>query len=567
MADTQVDTKKAEKFAKIFGYSSQSNGQSFGPSFLHDTDKFGVGNSAFSLVTYVGTGDNIQPIVLKGLLSELPEISCSVKFTEGPGKATQDMIQQLFDNKLFKFINAVGSADTSYKNMISTGALTKEMYNGIENSEFNLKFRIFTHDPMGQSSYKEWINQLSTWAVPSSKNEVTVQTAIKNLTSALVNAKGLGTEIMGAFLTTEENLAPHKDDEKKADLTDEEKLLLTNSKADKIKKALVEKGSELGALCKSKLQEYFDNQTTNHYGSSVLRSASVETLIVTNSSQTGGESFWQDTIKFYGLDNTTYTFLKIEIYDITHINNWRDNVVVKHDPINVYIPLYQNAVSSDGDADQSNSFENSLYLPPNDWKDQEIDKITFTINENLRGKVKSAIDDATTNKLWMNNIPTGILSDWGNKGSFMDILIQCIEKVGAKLIEDAFLGDTTEYKKNMAKVKEALNKVGQKADQIQKIGEKQYGTFRAFGEINTKNGLGEKLWSLYLYHNFLLQEERSFTVYIKDWEVVQSKEFTSTGPIYVDFTITCALDQVYSNRQLLEVLSADLITLGWPQKK
>lgn len=559
MADTQVDTKKAEQFAKIFGYSSQSNGQSFGPSFLHDTDKFGVGNSAFSLVTYVGKGEKITPIVLKGLLSELPEISCNVKFTEGPGKATQDMIQQLFDNKLFKFINAVGSADTTYKNMISTGALTKEMYNGIESSEFDLKFRIFPKDPMGQSSHIDWINQLSNWAIPDLSNEVRVDTAIHNLTTAIQNAKGLGTDIMAAFLTTDENLGP-QDENNEQILTEDEQQAVTNSNAERVKAAMLAKTNELITLLTNRLNDMFAAQKTirfnDRYNTELTSySVSVNNREATNSD--GGEWFWEDHARFIGTASGVDTYTGIMItFDLTF-----NTAGQKTFSPCIWIPLFETNKSTKGPADtkQDDSFT-GVFSPPANWKElKPNEKIQISLNQEVCGKQIEKLQEQESKY-------NGAFKKWGpGADSLANVIRGCLEDSTKTPYDDGFAGDASKYQEGIKKVADTLKKVGEKADQIQKLGEKQYGPYRVFGNINTSNGLGEKLWHLYIYHNFLLKENEAFTVYIKSWEAIQSKEFIDSVPLYVDFNITCALDQVYSTSQLTNILSPDLISLGWPK--
>ena len=64
--------------------------------------------------------------------------------------------------------------------------------------------------------------------------------------------------------------------------------------------------------------------------------------------------------------------------------------------------------------------------------------------------------------------------------------------------------------------------------------------------MNKENALGEKLWHLYLYNDVIFKSTDPLTVYISDWSVKPSAEVINNRPVYYDFEIVCAMDQVYS---------------------
>lgn len=66
---------------------------------------------------------------------------------------------------------------------------------------------------------------------------------------------------------------------------------------------------------------------------------------------------------------------------------------------------------------------------------------------------------------------------------------------------------------------------------------------RVEGTANKKSFYGAKLWKLNILPGLI---EKPIVVYIENWSVTYSKEinFETGKPIYVDFTVNCALDQI-----------------------
>ena len=166
-----------------------------GPSDANDNK---TGMSKFVLTTF----DGDTPVQLVGLLDEMPEISFSVEYTDGPGAIWQDLLQEFMENGLFTLVNAIGSAnfDESWKNLIHAGSWTKKVYNGYNPGAINLKFKIFSADTLGQSSAERWIEFLGKYAAISSKNEFSFSRAFENIQNGLKNMNTMGKDVGNEIL-------------------------------------------------------------------------------------------------------------------------------------------------------------------------------------------------------------------------------------------------------------------------------------------------------------------------------------------------------------------------------
>ena len=166
-----------------------------GPSDANDNK---TGLSKFVLTTF----DGDTPVQLVGLLDEMPEISFSVEYTDGPGAIWQDLLQEFMENGLFTLVNAIGSAnfDESWKNLIHAGSWTKKVYNGYNPGAINLKFKIFSADTLGQTSAERWIEFLGKYAAISSKNEFSFSQAFENIQNGLKNMSTMGKDVGNEIL-------------------------------------------------------------------------------------------------------------------------------------------------------------------------------------------------------------------------------------------------------------------------------------------------------------------------------------------------------------------------------
>lgn len=158
-----------------------------GPSYGNDV-KTGV--SKFHLATM----DGETPVVLTGLLTELPEMSFTVNYEDGPGNEWQDTIANFTGNSLMQIVNALGSANqgAEWKNLVKVGTWTKKVYNGYSISNIPLKFRIYPSDTLGQSSFDKWFLNLRRFAAISKENKMDPGLLAKNALSAYTNVVTAG---------------------------------------------------------------------------------------------------------------------------------------------------------------------------------------------------------------------------------------------------------------------------------------------------------------------------------------------------------------------------------------
>ena len=393
---------EVQSFNEVFGYTTNQN-YGFGQNFSHETSNAGIGNSCIHLVTFDATDFinqlyNVKEyelsdeqkkestavkfsdfvglvkesvvdkhdtyyVMLSALLEELPEISFSYEFTEGPGETAQDTISNFISNDIFNACAALGTADSSFKNILKTGTLTNDLWSGVKASEIKLKFKIYTADTLGQTDPDVWIKALSMYASPYTGNQSSIRNQVQNIVSGVVNTMGVGQALFSAY--------------ESIDMTNKTKKNTEAAKKEKDKKA-----------------------TT---------AAETQT------------------------------------------------------------PLRQK---------------------------QEA------------------------------------------------------------------------LKKSMQSFHELTGKIGDIASNISDIMSLRFSSTRVFGEFNRVNALGEKLWALYLYDNFLFK--RPLTVFVKYWTVKPSQEINTIKvvngsevnfiqrPVYYQFELTCSLDQTYSIDQWNEVLRTEL---------
>lgn len=110
-------------------------------------------------------------------------------------------------------------------------------------------------------------------------------------------------------------------------------------------------------------------------------------------------------------------------------------------------------------------------------------------------------------------------------------------------------------------LKNTLDTIEQITDTFGNYLVSKYDEYRVVRNFNKSGMLGQKLWYLSLYEDVVFNKATPLIVYIADWSVQPSEEFDiSIGkPIYYDFSITCALDQVYSLEQWQRVLANDYV--------
>lgn len=167
-----------------------------GASYNNDVK---TGISKFHLATM----DGETPVVLTGLLTELPEMSFTVNYEDGPGNEWQDTIANFTGNSLMQIVNALGSASqgADWKNLVKVGSWTKKVYSGYSISNIPLKFRIYTSDTLGQSSADEWFFNLRRFAAISADNSMSPGALINNALNAYANVTTAGERASDAMQT------------------------------------------------------------------------------------------------------------------------------------------------------------------------------------------------------------------------------------------------------------------------------------------------------------------------------------------------------------------------------
>lgn len=564
--------KPVEKFGRLFNYSfpsgsntaDQQNGDPFdtyslGPTVGHDIDKYGVGSSIFHLVTYLPSKkpDKDSFIQLNGILNELPKISYSLEYTEGPGKCTTDLIQTLFDNKLFQVVNALGAKGNTFRNLIQTGEMSKEMYAGTKSSDIPLKFRIYTSDTLGQSPVDEWQSALSKYAVPSSSNEITITNGINNIIQGLENASGIGAKLINVFTSNENTV------------TESENILVTTEE--------------------QKEQDFSD------YGKARCQINKYVELM-----ETKAKSLIGDLAKNIGnLDKGLLSCIKVILKRVdsgvlgeeTQLGFlFESTLEVGEFKILIPFKLYKNAdLFSDHNLDWINQssvmktlgVEKDTALFKAEKKDDDVvvdvkaDVVTnwFSAAKSIVQKsVKTISEDEFNGSGWRWSYDNYDKYK-AYSSNVQKIMFDFLEKMATMMKDIKNTAEPTPLEKNSKELDEQLSKLRliennlkKNANKIQALGEQRFNFYRAAAQFNRNNCLGEKLWILYIYNNFLLKPYEGLTVYIKDWEIKPSLEFVGGKPVYTDISITCALDQTYSIAQWEKCIDINEL-INWKDTK
>lgn len=160
-----------------------------GSKYEHDNK---TGLSYFILSTSYSIGGDTKTLQLRGLLSELPEISFNINYEEGPGNEWQDTLSKFMANDLISIFNAIGAKGSDFKNLVKAGTWTKQVYAGYSPSSIPLKFRIYTRDTLGQSPASEWKHWLMSFASIAQQNVFDSEKAFENIKGSIKNAYATG---------------------------------------------------------------------------------------------------------------------------------------------------------------------------------------------------------------------------------------------------------------------------------------------------------------------------------------------------------------------------------------
>lgn len=356
-----------------------------GPSREHDKN---TGLSHFILSTsYVDNTGKPAMIQLHGLLSEMPEISFTVNYEEGPGSEWQDILSKFAANDLISIFNAIGAKGDNFTNIVKAGTWTKQVYAGYSPSTIPLKFRLYTRDLLGQSSPEMWKLWLSKFATIDSKNEFGVDTAVENILGSVINAYNSGEKVAGIANQTADNFQKHSS-KQEPNKTESQK------NAEDAQTAMMKVYT-----IKNALNKYFAD-TIASVNNSKSKWKISELNIYEESSFFGGDRVFYLKMKITSTNNAGYvegektevgiassvTFMTNE-YDVTKIN-------IDQEKIEKAIKKTVGKVTEDKD-DINNIFSNNFYAGIKSC----FDDTTLTSNNNEENSQISTFLSNTVNAL------------------------------------------------------------------------------------------------------------------------------------------------------------------------
>lgn len=452
-----------------------------------------TGISKFYLITPTGNGNSLE--ILTGLLNEMPEFSISVNYENGPGAEWQDHLMSFMTSDIMQVASMLGSADGSFKNLLKMGTWTKKVYAGYKPSNINLNFRIYASDPLGQSPAEKWISALNNYATLNSNNEFSLNSAFENIGRAMGNMAMTGNEAGKILL---KNIVSTNNNTNNSTDTEEKKFEDASQK-------VLNHEAEFNKTVLTAISNY-NNLNKEHVDFNVNVSIDPDSTY----------SFWTGAIT-----NKTTVSLQAT-YSIKMANTKADGTYIS-----------QAGFSKEGVIKGIGAVAN-----------YQAD------NETLKTAKASDIIDFDPISDIFNNIKSQC-----NNSDVTNAINKIIDEY-SKLVDNNDIDSSALNDPKLAAIYESLNMISDFADDAGNLLVGKYDSRRVFRRFNKENGLGEKLWYLVLYPDAFFNKENPLIVYISDWEVKYSEEFTSNGkPIYCDFKITCCLDQIYSRAQWYRVLA------------
>lgn len=449
-----------------------------GPKIEHDSK---TGLSHFILSTTDILSARPEIIQLHGLLSDLPEISFTVNYEDGPGNEWQDILSNFMTNDLMAIFNTIGAKGAGFKNIVKAGSWTKKVYAGYAPSTIPLKFRIYTRDTFGQSSAEMWKKYLIKFASINDGNKFEIDTAAKNIFGAIKTAYNSGEAVAGLANSSLSNFNNSTNATAGQSDSDGEKYEKYMSKAMTIYAQINAVNEALGEISK-------------------------------NASADG----------IFKID------MKLEKGDLLR-NWWFTELGGVHAPINFIASVTDTRAASD----------NVEFGPEEVGKidavsvrgDPDPNKIEFTY-ENLKKAFKEFIDKCSDLSDEAKTKIKGTLEGTYSKNR----------------LKQAFETKPLYEEKNNSEVHKLGKFLRNNADALGDVMVSKYGENRVYETMNAENSLGEKLWHLNIYNNVIFKTTKPLVVYISEWSYKASEERDGNEPVYYDFEITCALDQVYSRK-------------------
>ena len=455
-----------------------------GPKIEHD-NKTGLSHFILSTTDILSVRPEI--IQLHGLLSDLPEISFTVNYEDGPGNEWQDILSNFMTNDLMAIFNTIGAKGAGFKNIVKAGSWTKKVYAGYAPSTIPLKFRIYTRDTFGQSSAEMWKKYLVKFASINDGNKFEINTAAKNIFGAIKTAYNSGEAVAGLANSSLSNFNNGTNvPTGKSDSDNKEAKFNSNAATvDAQKNAVNEALSEISKLVrpedpyKIEMKLEYTETESKYYAAGWL----------------GG----YNPIKF----SASFTDTRLA-----------SGGTVKFDPVEI------------GRNHSTSSMGN------------ELDPDGIYIHYN---KLEEALND--------------FISKCSSLGKDAENGIKKILDNSAKMmIKKAFETKPPHEEKN-----DEIHKLGNflrnNIDALGDVMVSKYGENRVYETMNAENSLGEKLWHLNIYNNVIFNTTKPLVVYISEWSYKASEERDGNEPVYYDFEITCALDQVYSRKIWNDILA------------
>ena len=449
-----------------------------GPKIEHDSK---TGLSHFILSTTDILSARPEIIQLHGLLSDLPEISFTVNYEDGPGNEWQDILSNFMANDLMAIFNTIGAKGAGFKNIVKAGSWTKKVYAGYAPSTIPLKFRIYTRDTFGQSSAEMWKKYLIKFASINDGNKFEIDTAAKNIFGAIKTAYNSGEAIAGLANSSLSNF---------------------NNSTNATTAGQSDSDSE-------KHEKYMSKAMTVYARMNAVNEALGE--ISKNASADG----------IFKID------MKLEKGDIVR-NHWFTNWFAGgHAPINFTASVTDTRAAGD----------NVEFGPEEVGKIDAVDVngdpdpngIEFTY-EKLEKAFKEFIDECSGLSDEAKTKIKGTLEGTYSKNR----------------LKQAFETKPLYEEKNNSEIHKLGKFLRNNADALGDVMISKYGKNRVYETMNAENSLGEKLWHLNIYNNVIFKTTKPLVVYISEWSYKASEERDGNEPVYYDFEITCALDQVYS---------------------
>lgn len=452
-----------------------------GPKIEHDSK---TGLSHFILSTTYDTPAGPEIIQLHGLLSDLPEISFTVNYEDGPGNEWQDILSNFMTNDLMSIFNAIGAKGAGFKNIVKAGSWTKQVYAGYAPSTIPLKFRIYTRDTFGQSNVEMWKKYLVKFASINDGNKFSIGAATDNIFNAIATAYNTGedvAELANSSVTSLKNttdVTAGQSNSKSESNDFISKSMTVEAQIDAIKTAL----ADISALASAndvfkidmKIEKY--NETVSEY----IGLGGAYTPITFTASFTDTRAA-----------NSNVTLAPVEIGRLNAVT-----MTGAEDPSEIYISYEALEGAIDDFVGKCSSLSNEAAV-----------KIKDTLGDSSKKKIKDAFEAKAPHEAKNNDI----------------------RKLG-KFIKD-------------------------NANAIGEIMVSKYDENRVYETMNIENSLGEKLWHLNIYDNVIFNMAKPLVVYISEWSYKASEERDGNDPVYYDFEITCALDQVYSRDTWNKILT------------